>query len=130
MVNQMILQGRFTAEPEVKQVSGFSVVEFTLAWSEKYKESENKCFMRCKAWRNTADFIGKYFHKGDMAVVEGTMLTESWEKDGQTQSRTLCTVEKCHFCGNKSNSTDSDSTKADNGFVNVPEGIPEELPFN
>ena len=60
MENTVILQGRFVKDPEVKQTaSGVSYTEFTVAWSEKYKEIETKCFLRCKAWRSTADFIGK-----------------------------------------------------------------------
>ena len=58
MVNKFILQGRLTADPELKQTqSGVSCANLTIAWSEKYKETETKCFQRCKAWRSTADFI-------------------------------------------------------------------------
>ena len=130
MVNRTIIQGRLTADPEIKDVGGFPKCEFTVAWSEKYKERETKCFLRCTAWRNTAEFLQKYFTKGQEIVVEGQLVTESWEKDGQTQSRTLCNVEKINFCGSKSTNTAAPANKSDDGFMNIPDGAEESLPFN
>lgn len=102
MVNKFILQGRLTADPEIKQTqSGVSCANFTVAWSEKYKEVETKCFQRCKAWRSTADFIGKYFAKGQEIIVVGKMSTEQWEKDGQKYSAQVLTVDEANFCGSK-----------------------------
>lgn len=102
MVNKFILQGRLTADPEIRQTqSGVSCANFTVAWSEKYKEVETKCFQRCKAWRATADFIGKYFTKGQEIIVVGKMVTEQWEKDGQKQSAQVLTVDEASFCGSK-----------------------------
>lgn len=103
MLNKIEYQGRLTADIELKQTqSGVSFTEFTIAWSEKYKEIETKCFLRCKAWRQTAEFVSKYFKKGSEILIEGRLVTEQWEKDGQTQSRMICDVEKVHFCGSKS----------------------------
>ena len=135
MVNKVILQGRLVRDIEVKQTqSGVSFTEFTVAWSEKYKEAETRCFLRCKAWRQTAEFLGKYFHQGSEIVVEGQMVTEEWEKDNQKQSRTICNVEKVNFCGsksdNKQNTQQAAQKKSDDGFMNIPDGADEELPFN
>lgn len=127
MVNRVVLQGRLTADVEVKEVGGFPKSEFTVAWSEKYKERETKCFLRCVAWRNTAEFLQKYFSKGQELVIEGQLVTETWEKDGQKQSRTICNVEKVNFCGSKGENTKADTT--DNGFMTIPDGSGEELPF-
>lgn len=111
MVNKMILQGRLTDNPELRQTqSGISVIEFTVAWSEKYNEIETKCFLRCKAWRGTAEFVSKYFTKGQEIAVDGKIVTEQWEKDGQPQSRTICDVEKVHFCGSKSSNINTTLT--------------------
>lgn len=127
MLNKTIIQGRLTADIEVKKTtSDISRTEFTVAWSDKYKESERKCFLRCQAWRQTADFLGKYFKKGQEIAVEGQLITDEWEKDGQKQSRTICMVDKVHFCGPKTSSTE----KADDDFVNVSEEIDNSLPFN
>lgn len=129
MVNRTVVQGRFTADPEVKQVGGFSMVEFTVAWSDKYKEREDKCFLRCKAWRGMADFVGQYFKKGQECVVEGKLMTEEWEKDGKKQSRTICNVEKVHFSGSKS-SASSSSDNATDDFMKIDPKANEELPFS
>lgn len=102
MVNKFILQGRLTTAPEIKQTqSGVSCANFTVAWSEKYKEVETKCFQRCKAWRGTADFLGKYFTKGQELIVVGKMNTETWEKDGQKNSAQVLIVDEVSFCGSK-----------------------------
>lgn len=131
MVNRMILQGRLTKDVEIKDVGGFSKAEFTIAWSEKYKETEKQCFLRCVAWRSTADFLSKFFTKGQEIAVEGQMVTETWEKDGQKQSRTLCNVEKVHFCGSKASNAGSNPPAApsNNDFMTIPDGDAEELPF-
>lgn len=131
MVNKVIVQGRFTADPEVQDKGGFNMVEFTVAWSDKYKDHEDKCFLRCKAWRSMAEFIGKYFKKGQECVVEGRLSTEQWEKDGQKQSRTICNVDKVHFCGPKAAGEQASlSTESNDGFMNIPNNADEELPFN
>ena len=130
MINSINYQGRLTKDIELKKTtSDISCTEFTIAWSEKYKESETKCFLRCKAWRSTAEFLSKCFSKGKELAITGHMVTEEWEKDGQKQSRTICIVDKVHFCGSKSGGSGSADVPSDD-FVNVPEDIDNELPFN
>lgn len=126
MINKVIYQGRLTADTELKEVGGFNLTEFTIAWSEKYKESERKCFLRCKAWRSTAEFINKYFKKGQEILIEGRLETEEWEKDGQKQSRTICNIEKVNFCGSKAANTEP-AVNAE-GFMQLPADA-EECPF-
>lgn len=135
MVNRVIYQGRLVADPELRYTqSNVANVEFTIAWSEKYKDVDTKCFLRCKARRTSAEFIEKYFRKGQEIAVEGHMVTEQWETDGEKKSRTICLIDKVHFCGNKSKSeqrTDVPKPETDSdGFMNIPDGIDEELPFN
>lgn len=129
MLNKVVFQGRFCAEPEIRYCNDFALATFTIAWSERYKETETTCFLKCKAWRSTAEFIGKYFKKGQECIIEGKLETETWETDGQKRSAIVCNVDKIHFCGSK-NSTSTNENKADDGFMNIPDGIPEELPFN
>lgn len=136
MVNKLIYQGRLTADPELKRTqSDVPNLEFTIAWSEKYKEAETKCFLRCKAWRNTAEFISNYFKKGQEIIIEGRMVTEQWEDGEEKKSRTICVIDKAHFCGSKADSTPSGVSHAStipgtDGFENIPDGIDEELPFS
>ena len=133
MINKMILQGRLTADIELRRTqSDVANTEFTIAWSEKYKEVETRCFMRCKAWRQTAEFLDKYFRKGQEILIEGHMVTEEWEKDGDKKGRTICLIDKVNFCGSKSNNGSNISPKTDvDGFVNIPDDVEDdELPFN
>lgn len=136
MINKLIYQGRLTADPELKRTqSDVSNLEFTIAWSEKYKEAETKCFLRCKAWRNTAEFISNYFKKGQEIIIEGRMVTEQWEDGEEKKSRTICVIDKAHFCGSKSDASPSGvshstSVPGPDGFEPIPDGIDEELPFS
>ena len=142
MLNKMVLQGRLVRDPETKCTqSGVTMSEFTLAWSEKYKQNETKCFLRCKAWRSTAELAQKYFAKGQEAVVEGQMVTEEWTgQDGSKQSRTICIVDKLHFVGKKSDNPQQNYQPASEpssdyasapGFMNIPDDVSDEgLPFN
>lgn len=103
MLNKVVLQGRFTADPELKQTqSGVSYCKFAVAWSEKYKEVEAQCFLECSSWRQNAEFISKYFKKGDQVIAEGRLVTNKWQdKDGNNRTTIVCEVDKCHFCGSK-----------------------------
>ena len=102
MVNLMVLQGRLTKEPETKSVGDASLCNFTVAWSEKYKDKETQLFLDCQAWRGTADFISKYFGKGQEIIVVGKCHTEKWQdKDGNNRSNIRMTVENASFAGAK-----------------------------
>ena len=129
-VNHLVFQGRLTKDLEKRTTqSGIDNVQFTLAWSEKYKENERKCYMRCKAWRNTATFLDRYFHdKGTEMLVEGSLETEEWtDKDGNNRSQVVLNVDKVHFCGRKQQGG-QDSTAQAEPATSVP--IDEEsLPF-
>ena len=132
MVNKVILQGRFTTDPAVENKGGFDMCEFTVAWSDKFKDRETRCFLRCKSWREQAQFISKYFKKGQEVIIEGRLETEEWEKDGKKQSRTVCNVEKVNFCGPKADFP-SNIAKPEAGsedFMKVDPKQDEELPFS
>lgn len=131
MINKVIIQGRLTKDPDLKQTqSGISKLLFTVAWSEKYKDVETKCFLFCEAWRQTAEFISNYFRKGDEINLEGHMVTEEW-KEGE--SVTLCVIDKAHFCGSKAKRTQEEEKPQpqtdSEGFMDIPDNADEELPF-
>ena len=112
MINKMILQGRLTADPELRKTqSDISVCSFTVAWSEKRNEIETKCFMRCTAWRGTAEFITNHFKKGQEIVVEGKMSTRDWtDNEGNNRTVLELTVETAHFCGSKASNINTTPT--------------------
>ena len=105
MINNFILQGRLVRDVEYGTTnSGVSYANFSVAWNEKYNENEQQLFMNCRAWRGTADLLNKYFKKGDELVIEGKLVTETYEKDGQNKSSTRMVVDRVHFTyGNKNN---------------------------
>lgn len=113
MLNNFVLQGRLTKDIECGQTnSGVNYANFTIAWNEKYNETETNLFMNCKSWRGTADLINKYFKKGDELIVEGKIITEIYEKDGNKKSSTRMIVDKIHFTyGKKNNSEDNVKTE-------------------
>ena len=106
MINKMILQGRLCKSVDMRTTKNDnSVASFTIAWSEKYGQTEQSLFMNCVAWNNQAEFIRKYFKKGDMVVVEGKLTTRSYEDgNGDKKYVTELIVEKAHFCGSKQDS--------------------------
>lgn len=129
MVNKTILQGRLTADPELRTTqSGVSFCNFTVAWSEKYKENETTCFLRCKSWRHTAEFVQKYFSKGQEIAVEGKLSTEEWEKDGVKNSMIVLTVEQAHFCGKKADNPTAAAKTQDTELPPLPENS-SDLPW-
>ena len=104
MINSFILQCRLTKDVEYGTTnSGVSYANFSVAWNEKYNENEQQLFMNCKAWRGTADLLNKYFKKGDELVIEGKLITETYEKDGQNKSSTRMVVDRVHFTYGKKN---------------------------
>ena len=116
-MNKVILKGRLTADPELRQTtSGISACRFTLAVDRKFKSKDGEKqadFISCVAWRQTAEFISKYFAKGSMMLCEGSLVTGSYEKDGVKHYTTDCNVESVEFCGSKSDSQTSQPTAKD-----------------
>lgn len=87
MLNHIVIAGRLTRDPELRRTnSGEAVASFTLACDRDFKSKNGERetdFIECVAWRNTAEFVAKYFQKGRMAIVEGRLQVRSWtDKDG------------------------------------------------
>ncbi len=107
MINMVALMGRLTYEPELRTTpSGVSVLRFQVACDRNYqKDSQNRQadFIDCVAWRQTAEFISKYFHKGSMIAVEGTIQTSNYtDKDGNKRKQIEVLANNVSFCGGKS----------------------------
>ena len=104
--NKVILGGRLTADVEMKQTpSGVSVCTFSLAVNRKVgKEADQKTdFINCVAWRNTADFISKYFKKGSCILVVGNIQNRSWQdNNGIKRYATEVIVDEVNFVDSKS----------------------------
>lgn len=105
-MNIVALTGRLTAEPELKTTtSGTAVLSFRVAVDRNFtpKGQERQAdFINCVAWRQTADFIARYFHKGQMIALTGEIQTRTYEdRDGNTRYATEVLVSNVSFCGNK-----------------------------
>ena len=106
MLNCAQIMGRLTADPELKLTENqVSVCSFTVSVEEDYVKSgeQRKCnFIDCVAWKNKADFVAKYFHKGSMIAVDGEIKTRNWEdKNGNKRKTTEIQADNVHFCGEK-----------------------------
>lgn len=117
MLNIVALTGRLTFEPELKATpSGVSVLRFQVACDRNYQRSgqdRQADFIDCVAWRQTAEFIGRYFHKGSMIAVEGTLQTSSYtDKNGNQRKQTEVVVNNVSFCGSKSETSGAAGTQA------------------
>lgn len=110
MLNKTVIQGRVVRDVELRTTTGGkSVASFTIAWSEKYKETETKLFLQCVAWGQQGEFIQRYMGaKGTELIVEGRLSSRSWEdKNGNKRETVELTVDKAHFCGKKADSGQS-----------------------
>lgn len=131
MVNHLTMQGRFVEEPKFGDTGGGTrYANFRLAWSEKYKDKEARCFLDCKAFGGTAQFMEKYMNqKGQEIVTEGKLNTEEWEKDGQKRSRIVMMVGAVHFCGSRQGGTEQAVSTQPGPAPTVVNVSDDELPF-
>ena len=111
-MNKSILIGRLTADPELRQTqSGISSCRFTVAVNRKYKNDKGEFeadFITCVAWRQTAEFVSKYFTKGKMIAIEGTLHTGSYQDKNYPDVKHYTTdvyVDNVDFCGDKGSSS-------------------------
>ena len=120
-MNRFIGLGRISKEITYKQTpSGTSVTSFSIAINRNFKNKEGNYdadFLQCVSYRNTADFINKYFKKGDMICVDGRVQTRSYEQDGTKRYVTEIVVESAEFCGSKK----EDSSKSEHTEIEVPQ---------
>lgn len=106
MINNVVLMGRLTAAPELKTTqSGISIVSFSVAVERRYNkqgEERQTDFIDCVAWRQTAEFVSKYFNKGSMIAVVGSIQTRNYEdKNGNKRKAVEVQVDNVSFCGSK-----------------------------
>lgn len=113
-MNKVILVGRLTADPELKQTqSGISSCRFTVAVNRPYKNQKGEYesdFISCVAWRQTAEFVSRYFNKGQMIALEGSMRNSTYQDRNHqdvTHYKTDVYVDNVEFCGSKNNNTNT-----------------------
>lgn len=143
-MNRVILMGRLVRDPEVRYTKGenqMAIARYALAVDRKLKkEGEPSAdFINCIALGKNGEFAEKYLHKGIKIVIEGRWQTGSYiNKDNQKVYTNECVVESCEFAESK-NAGQGESrpqgqgqqpSSSGEGWMNIPPGIGEELPFN
>ena len=121
MLNRVILMGRLTKDPELKQTpNNISVATFSLAVDRNYqsdKDNKQTDFINIVAWRHTAEFVGKYFTKGQLVAVEGSIQTRSYQdKDGNNRTVFEVVADQVYFAEknqNGENKSQSESSAKD-----------------
>lgn len=151
-MNKVILMGRLTRDPEVRYSQGESplaIARYTLAVDRRFNRNnsgdngQTADFISCVAFGRSGEFAEKYLRKGIKIAVTGRIQTGSYtNRDGQTVYTTEVVVEDQEFAESKNSNSGSDGgytgnsnsrpapSGAGDGFMNIPDGINEELPFN
>ena len=145
-MNKTILMGRLTRDPEIRYSQGentTAIARFTLAVDRRFKrqgDEQTADFINCVAFGKTAEFAENYLHQGTKVVGCGRIQTGSYtNKDGQRVYTTDVVLEEVEFAESKKaqeehNQNQSGSSSGvqagPDGFMNIPDGIDEELPFN
>ena len=105
MLNHITIMGRLTRDPEMRRTgSGVAVTSFTIACDRDFGQNGEKetDFIDITAWRNTAEFVSKYFTKGRMAVISGRLQIRSWtDKDGNKRRTAEVVAENVYFGDSK-----------------------------
>ena len=118
MLNHIVIMGRLTRDPELRRTgSGIAVASFTVAVDRDFggrdggeKETD---FIDCVAWRQTGEFVSKYFTKGRMIVVSGRLQIRSWtDKDGNKRRTAEVVADNVYFADSKSENTSSGTQQA------------------
>ena len=110
MLNQIVIMGRLTKDPELRYTqSQTPVASFTLAVDRDYGQDKQTDFFDCIAWRKTGEFVSKYFTKGSMAVVSGAMQSRNWEdKSGVKRRSWEVNAQSVYFGSSKKEKREDD----------------------
>ena len=143
-MNKVILMGRLTRDPEVRYSQGqnsTAIAKFSLAVDRRFRRDgqPEADFFNCTCFGKQAEFVEKYLQKGTKVVASGRVENDNYEKDGVKHYSVQIMVEEIEFAESKNSQGNSGSDNtgrsagpapAGDGFMNIPDGIDEELPFN
>ena len=131
-MNKVILVGRLTADPELRQTpQGVETTRFTVAVDRRYRRDggQQADFITCVAWRQQAEFICRYFNKGKLIGLEGQIQTRSWDgQDGRRQYATEVLVDNVEFIGSKSESVGNSQGAYQSNFGGYQQSAPAPAP--
>jgi single-strand DNA-binding protein len=135
-MNKVILLGRLTRDPDTRQADETTVTRFKIAVDRRFRKAGDETspsadFPSCVAFGKTAEFISKYFKQGMKIAIEGRIQTGSYEKDGVKHYTTDIVAESVEFAESKKASEENtqEPPAESNDFIEIPEGIENDLPF-
>ena len=137
-MNKVILMGRLVRDPEVRYSQGaesMAIARYTLAVDRRIKREgqQSADFIQCVAFGKAGEFVETYLKKGIKMEVEGRIQTGSYEKDGQRIYTTEIVIESQEFAESKNQNNAQSNTEqpspVGDGFMSIPDGLDEELPF-
>lgn len=135
-VNKVILVGRVGNEPEVREVGGSTVANFSIATSEVWKDRESgerqekTEWHRCNVWQKKAEFVANYVQKGALVFVEGKLQTRKWaDASGQDRFITEIRVENIQLLSSKNNSSEDGPAVAGDTEVRGASNQTDDIPF-
>lgn len=131
-MNNIDIMGRLTAEPEITSTTGgTTVAKYSVAVDRKLaKEGQQDVdFFPCVSWGKQAEFVEKYLHKGTKVVISGVMNLDRQLKDGKTTTYPKINVREIEFAESKKDNESKAENKG-NDFLNIPDGLVDELPFS
>ena len=134
MLNKIILQGRLTADPDLRQTtSGVFICSFTVAADRDFKGKDGEKqtdFIHVVAWRNTAEFVSKWFHKGSLILVDGSLQSRKYEdKSGQKRTTFDVVANAVYFGGDKRDNVSQFPQEAPKSVDVEPDLDSDDLPF-
>jgi single-strand DNA-binding protein len=104
-LNTVAISGRLGRDPELKSTNnGNSVANFSVAVDQGFGDQKTTSWVRCVAWQKTAEFVTKFFQKGDMIILSGRLQGRTWEQDGVKREVLEIVAEKIDFAGEKKKS--------------------------
>ena len=131
-MNHVTLMGRLTKEPEVRCTQdGMAIARYTLAVDRRSKDKATD-FISCVAFSKSAEFAGKWLHKGNKIAIEGRIQTNNYTKqDGTKVYTTDVVIENHEFCESVASTQSNEPAQTNEGFMAIPDGVEAEgLPFN
>lgn len=129
-MNTLHIMGRLTADPEITSTTGgTTIARYTVAVDRRYaKDGQQKAdFFPCNSFGKQAEFAERYLKKGTKVVINGEMRLDTVQKDGKNVTYPKVAVNEIEFAESKKESGNTENT---NEFLNVPDGLVEELPFS
>lgn len=129
-MNNVVLKGRLTKDVDLRYTQGSEPKAFCMFSVAVNRLKEGECdFINCKAWGKTAEFLGKYFKKGQEVVLQGRIEVSTQNTDGVNKTFVNVVAERVEFCGSKADNAGGSNDNQSAGFTQTTDEEDDDLPF-